>query len=153
MATDSGKAGSELEADLHEIQILEAEPQQNLRTIISLIDACQRALNQIQPEKNPLLYARIQHKQGNAYCDLPTGNRAAHLEQAIACYQEALRFWTPETAPVDYATIQNNLGIAYSDLPTRDRGAHLRKAIACYREALRFRTPENAPLAYAIIQN
>jgi len=152
MATDRGNAGSELEADLHEIQILEAEPQ-DLRTIISLIDACQRALRQLQPEKNPLLYARIQHKLGNAYCDLPAGDRAANLEQAIACYQEALRFWTPERAPLDYATIQNNLGIAHSDLPSGDRGANLHKAIACYREALRFRTPENAPLAYAIIQN
>ena len=153
MATDRGNDGSELEADLHEIQILEADPQQNLRTIISLIDACQRALSQIQPDKNALLYARIQHKLGNAYCDLPAGDRAANLEQAIACYWEALRFWTPEQAPLDYATIQNNLGIAYSDLPTGDRGANLRKAIACCREALRFRTPENAPLAYAIIQN
>ncbi len=153
MATDRGNAGSELEADLPEIQILEAEPQQNLHRIISLIDACQRALGKLQPDKDPLLYARIQHKLGNAYSDLPEGNRAANLEQAIACYREALRFWTPETAPLDYATIQNNMGIAYSDLPAGDRGANLRKAIACYREALHFRTPEKAPLAYAIIQN
>ena len=101
MATDRGNAGSELEADLHEIRVLEAEPQQSLRTIISLIDACQRILRQLQPDKDPLLYARIQHKLGNAYSDLPTGDRAAHLKQAIACYREALRFRTPETVPLE----------------------------------------------------
>jgi tetratricopeptide (TPR) repeat protein len=67
---------------------------------------------------------------------LPTGDRAANLQQAIACYQEALRFRTPEAAPLDYAMTQNNLGTAYSDLPTGDRAANLQQAIACYQEAI-----------------
>ena len=90
---------------------------------------------------------------GNAYSDLPTGDRAANLEQAIACYRQALRFYTPEAAPLQYAMTQNNLGTAYSSLPTGDRAANLEQAIACYREALRFRTPEAAPLEYATTQN
>jgi len=67
---------------------------------------------------------------------LPTGDRAANLEQAIACYREALRFRTPEAAPLDYAMIQNNLGTAYADLPTGDRAANLEQAIECYSAAL-----------------
>jgi tetratricopeptide (TPR) repeat protein len=85
--------------------------------------------------------------------NLPTGDRAANLEQAIQCYREALRFRTPEAAPLDYAQTQNNLGNAYRNLPTGDRAANLEQAIQCYREALRFRTPEAAPLAYAQTQN
>jgi len=68
---------------------------------------------------------------------LPTGDRAANLEQAIECYREALRVYTPEAAPLDYAMTQNNLGIAYRNLPTGDRAANLEQAIECYREALR----------------
>ncbi len=90
---------------------------------------------------------------GNAYLYLPTGDRAANLQQAIACYREALRFRTPEAAPLDYAATQNNLGNAYLYLPTGDRAANLQQAIACYREAVRFRTPEAAPLDYATTQN
>jgi tetratricopeptide (TPR) repeat protein len=98
-------------------------------------------------------WADMQIILGNAYADLPTGDRAANLEQAIQCYREALRFRTPEAAPLDYATTQNNLGIAYRNLPTGDRAANLEQAIQCYQEALRFRTPEAAPLAYAATQN
>ncbi len=90
---------------------------------------------------------------GNAYRNLPTGDRVANLEKAIQCYQEALRVYTPEAAPFDYAMTQNNLGAAYADLPTGDRAANLEKAIQCYQEALRFRTPEVAPFEYARTQN
>jgi tetratricopeptide (TPR) repeat protein len=97
--------------------------------------------------------AGMQNNLGNAYADLPTGDRAANLEKAIECYRQALRFYTPEAAPLDYAMTQNNLGNAYADLPTGDRAANLEKAIECYRQALRFRTPEAAPLGYAMTQN
>jgi len=90
---------------------------------------------------------------GNAYSDLPTGDREANLQQAIECYREALRVYTPEAAPFQYATTQNNLGTAYLRLPTGDREANLQQAIECYREALRVYTPEAAPLDYAMTQN
>jgi tetratricopeptide (TPR) repeat protein len=97
--------------------------------------------------------ATMQNNLGNAYLSLPTGDRAANLAQAIACYREALLFRTPETASLQYAATQNNLGEAYRNLPTGDRAANLAQAIACYREALRFYTPEAAPLNYAGTQN
>ena len=80
--------------------------------------------------------AGLQNNLGNAYQSLPTGDRAANLEQAIACYREALRIYTPEAAPLDYAMTQNNLGTAYADLPTGDRAANLEQAIECYSAAL-----------------
>ncbi|MGA9350900.1 MAG: tetratricopeptide repeat protein, partial [Anaerolineae bacterium] len=117
------------------------------------IECYQEALRVYTPEAAPLGYAMTQNNLGTAYADLPTGDRAANLEQAIACYQEALRFWTPEAAPLYYAGTQNNLGTAYQSLPTGDRAANLEKAIQCYQEALRFYTPEAVPLDYAMTQN
>src|SRR3989442_10592312 len=90
---------------------------------------------------------------GNAYSDLPTGDRASNLAQAIGCYQQALRFLTPEAAPLEYASTQNNLGLAYWNLPTGDRATNLAQAIGCYQQALRFTTAEAAPLDYASTQN
>jgi tetratricopeptide (TPR) repeat protein len=110
------------------------------------LDACERA-DDIES------CAGLQNNLGEAYRNLPTGDRATNLEKAIQCYQEALRFYTPEAAPLDYAMTQNNLGNAYRNLPTGDRAANLEKAIQCYQEALRFRTPEAAPLDYAMTQN
>ncbi len=81
------------------------------------------------------------------------GDRAANLQQAIACYEQALRFRTPEAASLDYAGTQNNLGNAYLQFPLGDRAANLQQAIACYEQALRFRTPEAEPLDYAMTQH
>ena len=66
-----------------------------------------------------------QNNLGNAYAELPTGDRAANLARAIDCYTEALRFYTAEAAPLEYAMTQNNLGNAYAELPTGDRAANL----------------------------
>ena len=89
----------------------------------------------------------------NAYRDLPVGDRAANLQQAIACFEQALRVFTPEAAPLDYAMTQCNLGTAYAGFPVGDRAANLQQAIACFEQALRVFTPEAAPLGYATTQN
>jgi len=97
--------------------------------------------------------AGMQNNLGNAYADLPTGDRGANLGRAIACYEQALKVYTAEAAPLDYAGTQNNLGNACADLPTGERGANLGRAIACYEQALTVYTPEAAPLQYAMTQN
>ena len=70
------------------------------------------------PEAAPLSYAIAQHNLGNVYHELPSGDRAANLAQAIHYFQQALRFYTPEAAPFDNARTQNNLGVVYSELPS-----------------------------------
>ena len=94
-----------------------------------------------------------QNNLGNAYSDLPTGDRGENLRRAIACYEAALRVYTEADFPSDWATTQNNLGNAYSDLPTGDRGENLRRAIACYEAALRVRTEADFPSDWARTQN
>jgi hypothetical protein len=68
-------------------------------------------------------YALTQSNLGAAYAELPTGDRTANLQQAIACFTEALRFRTPDAAPMEYAWTQRNLGNAYAEFPTGDRTA------------------------------
>jgi CHAT domain-containing protein/tetratricopeptide (TPR) repeat protein len=99
-----------------------------------------------------LEYAAEQARLGIHYCQLSTGDPAANLAQAIACFTEALRFRTPEAAPLDYARTKRSLGNAYAALPGPDRPANLRRAIDCYTEALRFGTAEAAPADYARTQ-
>jgi hypothetical protein len=98
-------------------------------------------------------YGIEQAQLGDQYLKSRTGDRAANLQQAIACYTGALRFFNAETTPHDYAIIRYYLGRAYADLPTGDRGASVQQAIACYIEALRFRTPEADPVGYAETQH
>jgi tetratricopeptide (TPR) repeat protein len=141
------------EADIDEVQRLEAQSRRHPHVIGGLIQIYERILGRLRPGDYPAFRAKIQNMLGMAYAKLPTGDRAANLTQAIACFHEALRFRTPETAPLDYAMTQNNLGSAYAKLPTGDRGTNLAQAIACYQQALRFQTPETAPLDYAMTQN
>jgi tetratricopeptide (TPR) repeat protein len=97
--------------------------------------------------------ARLHCNLGLAYSGLPTGDRAAHLQQAIACYKAALRVHTRKDFPDAWARTQNNLGNAYWSLPTGDRAAHLQQAIACYKAALQVHTREAFPDAWARTQN
>ncbi|MCC5900139.1 MAG: CHAT domain-containing protein, partial [Phormidium sp. BM_Day4_Bin.17] len=101
----------------------------------------------------PLDWAETQNNLGNAYKNLPTGDRARNLQQAITCYNAALSVRTRETTPLEWATTQNNLGNAYREMSTGDRAANLKKAITCYNAALSVRTCETAPLQWAMTQN
>ena len=132
-------------ADMVRAQQLEEQRQRDPRAILPLIQVYKRMLERLRPNEDPPLYAALQNNLGAAYSDLPTGDRAANLAQAIGCYQQALRFRTPETAPLKYAMTQNNLGTAYRELPTGDRAANLAQAIGCYQQALRFQAPEAEP--------
>ncbi len=144
---------SDFSADIRRALQLEEQRQRDPRAILPLIQVYKRMLERLRPNEGPTLYAVLQNNLGEAYRNLPTGDRASNLAQAIRCYQEALRFRTPEAAPLGYAMTQHNLGTAYYDLPTGDRASNLIQAINCYQQALRFWTPEAAPFEYAATQN
>ncbi len=104
-------------------------------------------------EEDPKAWARSQHSLGFAYAELPTGDRAENLANAIGCYQAALQVRTEHDFPDDWATTQNNLGIAYGNLPTGDRAENLANATACYQAALRVWTERDFPAEWAMTQN
>ena len=72
---------------------------------------------------------------GNAYRELPGGDRAVNLGKAIGCYTQALRFRTAEATPLDYAATQNELGAAYAGFspPGTGRRTWLRRSAATPR--------------------
>jgi len=98
-----------------------------------LLQAAQRA-------GDPGALAAAQGMLGNAYCSLPTGDRAENLRQAIACYQEALTVYTPQSAPREYAMVQRNLADTHLDL------GELEAAAACLGRAAELQ-PDSPRLA------
>ena len=54
-------------------------------------------------------WASLQTWLGTAYLRLPTGDRAANLEQAIACLNNALTVWTDEAFPHYHEIAARNL--------------------------------------------
>lgn len=94
-------------------------------------------------------WAITRNNLGNAWADLPTGDRGENLRKAIECYEAALTVLTKQAHPVDWAMTQNNLGVAWQNLPTGDSGENLRAAIECYEAALTVRTKQAHPVAWA----
>jgi predicted ATPase/class 3 adenylate cyclase len=97
--------------------------------------------------------AGSQNNLGNAYGNLPTGDRGANLTKAMRCYEAALRVFTERDFPRDWAMTQNNLGNVYGNLPTGDRAVNLTKAIGCSEAALRVFTEHEFPIDWAMTQN
>ncbi len=154
-ATASGPAPdipAEFEVEIRQLVELTGRAQRDPGLQRQRVALIKGMVGRLRPGQHPGFRAALLNDLGGAYANLPTGDRAADLAQAIACYREALRFYTPETAPFEYAGTQSNLGNAYLDLPTSDRAANLAQAIDCFREALRFRTPGAAPFDYAATQ-
>jgi tetratricopeptide (TPR) repeat protein len=100
----------------------------------------------------PVDWAMTQNNLGNAFADLPTGERGENLKQAIACYEKALRIYTERDYPANWAMSQNNLGTVYADLPYGDRGENLKRAIACHEQALQIYTKRDFPVEWAKAQ-
>jgi tetratricopeptide (TPR) repeat protein len=103
-------------------------------------------------------YARLQSKLGDAYADLPTGNRANNLQQAINYYYNAIRIYNEQEFPLlldhskTYATTQTRLGDVFTILPIGNREDNLQKAIICYYNTLRIYNEKKFPMGYATIQ-
>jgi len=75
------------------------------------------AAEKAESANNEQAYGTTQNNLGNAYLNLPTGDRGENLRNAVRCYENALRVRTENDFPQKYATTQNNLGNTYSDLP------------------------------------
>ena len=54
-----------------------------------------------------------QNNLGAAYQNLPTGDRGANLDKAIACYLAALRIYTEADFPQDWAMTYANVGFVW----------------------------------------
>jgi tetratricopeptide (TPR) repeat protein len=97
--------------------------------------------------------ASIQNSLGNAWAQLPTGDRAENIETAIGHYNNALKVYTREGFPADWAMTHNNLGNAYSERIKGDRAENIETAIEYYINALKVYTREAFPERWAMIHN
>jgi CHAT domain-containing protein len=97
--------------------------------------------------------ARVLQVLGLAYSNLPSGDRAANLERAIAAYERALQSLTREKPGANWAHLQNLLAIAYENRIRGERADNLEKAIEAQQAALTIFTPEAFPREWAIAQN
>ena len=86
----------------------------------------------------PQSWAATQNNLGAAYSDVPGGDRADNLRQAIACYTAALRVYTEAAFPQDWAATKFNSGLALVDLAeaARDR-SHFTTALTAFQNAER----------------
>ena len=121
----------------------------SLEEAIGLFEKAAKVYEEADQKK----WAMTQNNLGVAYQSLPTGDRAANLQKAIAAYEAALRVHTEKDFPTAWAMTQNGLGVAYQSLPTGNRAANLQKAIAAYEAALRVRTEKDFPTAWATTEN
>ncbi len=126
------------------------EPAWHLQQAIAYYDT---VLSLYTEQNFPKAWAVVQNDLGNAYVELPTGDRSANLQKAIAAYEAALRVYTEKEFPAGWAMTQNSIGVAYFRLPTGNRAENLQKSIVAYQAALRVYTEKDFPLDWAKTQN
>ena len=100
-------------ADVQELQKILARLQREPHLAPRRVAILERMLVRPEIEATLEFKAAVLNDLGNAYSDLPTGDRGAHLQRAIACYQQALTVYTAEAAPDDHRRTQRNLARLY----------------------------------------
>jgi len=93
----------------------------------------EEVLSKLTERDFPVQWATTQNNLGNAYSDLPTGDRAENLKKAIACYEAALRVYTERDFPVQWATTNFNMALAYSLLIPLGTSNARQRAIVCLK--------------------
>lgn len=115
-------------------------------------DCYREALKLFTKESAPETFARVHHKLGMIYADMPfqPEKRAMIAALSVTSFNEALNFFSKENHPYEYAAIQQDLGNAYLKYPESLHTDNYKKAIQHYQEALLVRTKEAFPLERSI---
>lgn len=90
---------------------------------------------------------------GSVVVELPLGDRAENVEEAIACHQTALQVITRDANPELWGEVQNKLAIAYDQRIKGDQAENLENAIDACKKALQVLTREASPEQWGRIQN
>ncbi|WP_348235326.1 CHAT domain-containing tetratricopeptide repeat protein [Trichocoleus sp. DQ-A3] len=105
-----------------------------------------------EPEE-ALSFAAILTTFGSVVVELPLGDRAENVEEAIACHQAALQVITRDANPELWGEVQNKLAIAYDQRIKGDQAENLENAIDVCKKALQVLTREASPEQWGRIQN
>jgi predicted LPLAT superfamily acyltransferase len=77
--------------------------------------------------------------------EFPRGNRASHIEIAIACRQVLTEFFPRHAFSETWAALQDSLGSCYGNRIRGDRAENLKVAISYHEAALQIYTREALP--------
>jgi len=103
-------------------------------------------------ESAPTSWAKTLSSMGKACMRWADGDKAANMDEAVACCRRVLEVWTRETAPQQWATTQLNLAFSLRRCTSSDAGASMEEALACYRYALEVATREHDAMVWARVQ-
>ncbi len=109
---------AEFAADVAELQEVPAHLPREPRLAARWVGVLERMLARPELAGYPAFRAAVLNNLGNAYLQLPTGDRGANLARAIACYEQALTVYTPQAWPERARDVARHLGSAH--FATRD---------------------------------
>lgn len=110
---------------------------------------CERALQILEKEDNPRLWAFLKREMALRLLSLTDGDRAVNVERAIEALKDALTVRTRERMPAEWARTRSNLANTYSDRIYGDRAENIECTIAGLQEILEVRTRKIAPMDWA----
>ncbi|MEI7555079.1 hypothetical protein [Candidatus Chlorohelix sp.] len=125
---------------------------QGRRSVLLEAARCyQEALQTLDREKSPELFAMAQSNLALAYLAMPLQEASDRLRVAIAvqALRAALEVYRRETHPEMWASTQLNLANALVYLPSGHPEDNLVQAVEIYEELLGVRSRENDPAGYA----
>jgi CHAT domain-containing protein len=116
-------------------------------TLARRIQLCQQALEQIQLEDQPLLWAQLHFELGLCWLQSPTGHTAESQESAIECFQQASKVYAPPS--VEWLDTAYNLALLYERHLGGQRANNIHLAIALHQEIVQAYAPKEYPVEYA----
>ncbi|MBD2518064.1 CHAT domain-containing protein [Nostoc sp. FACHB-973] len=108
----------------------------------------QNKLTQAEPDESKSIASDI-NDLSTLIRELPLGDKASHIEIAIAGYEIVLNIFTHTALPLKWAMIQNNLGIAFSQRIQGDRVENREYAIKTFTSSLEIITYSKFPQEWA----
>ena len=129
--------------------IRQLEPMPRPETTPITVPLLRRALQLVNRESNPKLWAQLQRELGIRLHALNQGDRRKNLEEALVALEAALEVRTREAMPAEWARTRSNLANVYMDRLEGDRRDNVEKAIDGFHEVLEVRTREKSPSDWA----
>jgi tetratricopeptide (TPR) repeat protein len=116
------------------VRLDDGAPEENLRQAIA---DCERALEAVERQSRPRLWADIHNLMGVASRRRGGGDEPGRFRESIGHFNAALEVRLPRQFPVECAQTLSNLGNAYRDFPDPANQRHyLEQAVRAYDAAL-----------------
>lgn len=151
---------STLQDILNQIQMVQRPPLDlKLERILSqirrasdysdFIKLSREALQLVDPELQPDLWARLNSAIGGILFQSVSGDQAENMEQALQAFQKAVEVRPPKIPAKYWASMMSSLGLIYKNRIKGDKAENLEMAIDAYQQALWVKEHRNEPKNWA----